>query len=95
MSIPTLYTVQEAAKLLKVSQRSIYNYLDSGKLKASKNPRTLKWLIPESSILAFLGMAEEPADAFNENTLEVAQKAIGEEETQTGDAISHMAAIRR
>ena len=51
------YTPQEAAKILKVSTRTVYEYLRSGRLKAVRVGRP--WLIPANQ-----GKPEvEPKDA--------------------------------
>jgi len=44
-------TLKEAAKILRVSERTIMRYLKSGKLKASKVGR---WRIRESNLEDFL-----------------------------------------
>ena len=43
-----VYTLQEAAELLRMSEHSIYMWCRSGKLKAAKPGK--KWLIPAESI---------------------------------------------
>lgn len=53
--VPILYTTREAQELLKVSQRTLYRYLKSGELKGVKIAGG-KWRIPESSVVAFLGL---------------------------------------
>ena len=47
-----VYTLQEAAELLRMSEHSIYLWCRSGKLKASKPGR--KWLIPAEEIQRIL-----------------------------------------
>lgn len=47
-----LLTVPEAAKLLRVSEHTIYLWLRSGKLKSVRPGR--KWLIPEEEIQKLL-----------------------------------------
>ncbi|MFA5348983.1 MAG: helix-turn-helix domain-containing protein [Candidatus Paceibacterota bacterium] len=46
-----IMTLKEAAKILRVSERTIMRYLKSGKLKASKVGR---WRIRESNLEDFL-----------------------------------------
>lgn len=75
--IPTFYTIGEAKDLLHVSQRTVYSYIKDGKLKATKTAAGT-WRVPRSSILDFLGMADAPAEAFNDDTLAMAKEAIGE-----------------
>lgn len=43
-----LYTLSEIAKLLNVSVRTLYNYIDNGRLKATKIGG--KWLVTEESL---------------------------------------------
>ena len=43
-----VYTLQEAAELLRMSEHTIYMWCRSGKLKAYKPGR--KWLIPSEAI---------------------------------------------
>lgn len=40
-----LYTLNEIAKILNVSVRTLYNYIDNGRLKATKIGG--KWLVTE------------------------------------------------
>ena len=42
-----LYTLPEVAKILRVSRKSIYRYIESGKLKAIKIGQ---WRIKESDL---------------------------------------------
>jgi len=42
-----LYTIQEVADLLKVSRKTIYRYIASGKLKATKIGQ---WRIKEADL---------------------------------------------
>lgn len=46
-----LLTIEEVAKILRVSTRSVNRYIESGKLKASKIG---VWRIKESDLSAFL-----------------------------------------
>jgi excisionase family DNA binding protein len=43
-----LYTLPEIAEILKVSRKSVYRYIESGKLKASK--ATGQWRIKQSDL---------------------------------------------
>lgn len=47
-----LYTVDEVMALLQVTQRTIYNYIKSGKIKAIKVGKY--WRFTEESIQEFL-----------------------------------------
>ena len=49
--IDKLFTIDEAAKILRVSSRSINRYIESGKLKASKIG---SWRITEVDLQKFL-----------------------------------------
>ena len=51
------YTLPEAMELLHVSRRSVYNYISSGKLKATKTASGT-WRISALAILDFLGVTE-------------------------------------
>lgn len=77
METPEFYTTSEAAQLLKVTQRTLYNYIDSGKLEASKTAAN-QWRISRDSVLRFLGLPDAPAESFNDETLTIAKAAIGE-----------------
>ena len=46
-----LFTLQEAAKYLRVSQRSVLRYIEAGRLKAS---RIGQWRIKQSDLDKFL-----------------------------------------
>jgi excisionase family DNA binding protein len=48
-----LYTLQEVAEILKVSTKSIYRYVESQKLKASKVGG--QWRIKEKDLNNFIG----------------------------------------
>jgi len=50
-NIDKLFTIEEVAKILRVSGRSVTRYIESGKLKASKIG---VWRIKESDLNAFL-----------------------------------------
>ncbi|MBU1144590.1 MAG: helix-turn-helix domain-containing protein [Firmicutes bacterium] len=48
----TLYTVDEIKEILKVTQRTLYNYIKSGNLKAVKIGKY--WRIKKSDLEEFL-----------------------------------------
>lgn len=50
-NVDKLFTIEEVAKILRVSGRSVTRYIESGKLKASKIG---VWRIKESDLNAFL-----------------------------------------
>ena len=50
-NIDKLFTIEEVAKILRVSGRSVTRYIESGKLKASKIG---VWRIKETDLRAFL-----------------------------------------
>lgn len=47
-----LYTTKEVADILKVTQRTIYNYIDSGQLRAQKIGKA--WRISSESLKEFI-----------------------------------------
>jgi len=49
--IDKLFTIEETAKILRVSSRSVNRYIESGKLKASKIG---SWRITEQDLQGFL-----------------------------------------
>ncbi|MFA5009316.1 MAG: helix-turn-helix domain-containing protein [Candidatus Paceibacterota bacterium] len=50
-SIDKLFTIEEVAKILRVSTRSVTRYIETGKLKASKIGL---WRIKETDLNEFL-----------------------------------------
>lgn len=56
-----LYTPEEAAKLLKVTRRTMYSYLRGGAIRSAKLGRV--WRIARQDIEAFLASGREAADA--------------------------------
>ncbi len=50
--IKTPYTPEEAARVLRCTRRSVYNYIRDGYLKASKMGRT--WRITEEHLEEFI-----------------------------------------
>lgn len=55
----TFYTIQETADILKVTYRTIQNYIYSGKLKAVKLGKSYR--ISEASLREFMQIPEEAA----------------------------------
>lgn len=47
-----IYTLEEVRNILKVTQRSVYNYIKSGKLKATKIGR--EWRVRHEDLQAFI-----------------------------------------
>lgn len=47
-----VYTTQEVADILSVTQRTVYNYIASGQLKAAKIGR--HWRVTEEQLQSFL-----------------------------------------
>jgi len=47
-----LYTTEEVKKILKVTQRTVYNYIKNGDLKAVKVGR--RWRVKHQDLKAFL-----------------------------------------
>lgn len=54
-----IYTLQEAADLLKVSTRSILRYIKAGRLKATKIGQ---WRVSESALNEFLNQSTNKHD---------------------------------
>jgi excisionase family DNA binding protein len=50
-----LLTIKEVAKILRVSERSVNRYIESGKLRASKIGQ---WRIKESDLERFLKLTQ-------------------------------------
>ena len=48
----TLYTVKEVAIILKVTYRTVWNYIKEGKLKAGKIGR--EWKVAETDLREFV-----------------------------------------
>ena len=44
------YTPSEVAKLLRVPQRRVLEWLDAGEIEAERDPRTGRWRIPRGSL---------------------------------------------
>lgn len=49
---PDVLTVEEACEVLRVGYNTIYDYLNSGRLKAYRNGRV--WRIPKQSVTDFI-----------------------------------------
>ena len=49
-----VYTIDEVMDILKVTQRTVYNYIKTNKLKAKKGSQ--KWYITETALNEFLGI---------------------------------------
>ena len=52
MSEVKVYTLDEVADILKVTKRTLYNYIDAGKLKAVKVGKY--WRVSEANLKAFI-----------------------------------------
>lgn len=50
--LPKIYTLHEVEEILSVTQRTLYNWIDSGKLKAFKVGRT--WRVTEEALQEFM-----------------------------------------
>lgn len=50
MTDSTYLTTSEAAKRLKVTEKTIRRWLQDGDLKGVKNPRGSRWLIPADAL---------------------------------------------
>ncbi len=50
--LPKIYTLHEVEEILSVTQRTLYNWIDSGKLKAFKVGRT--WRVTEEALHEFM-----------------------------------------
>ena len=49
---PEILTTEEAADILRVGYNTLYNLLQSGKLKAYRNGRI--WRIPKRSVIEYI-----------------------------------------
>lgn len=52
----TLYTVKEVAIILKVTYRTVWNYIKAGKLKAGKIGR--EWKVTETDLREFVNSSK-------------------------------------
>lgn len=55
-----VYTIEEIAKLLHTTRRTLYTYLKAGKLKAVRMGR--KWIVSEENLKAFLANGTRDAE---------------------------------
>lgn len=53
-----VYTTEEVLGILKVTKRTLYNYIKAGQIKAVKCGR--EWRITEDALRAFLEHGTEP-----------------------------------
>jgi excisionase family DNA binding protein len=58
MALPTFYTPSEVAGKLKVSRRSVYQWLTSGQLNGLKAGQS--WRITEEGLIAFMKRSIDP-----------------------------------
>lgn len=56
--IPTLYTPEEVAERLKVTRRSVYTWLQAGKLRGLRAGD--QWRVAEADLMAFLQRGQAP-----------------------------------
>jgi excisionase family DNA binding protein len=59
MTIPILYTPEEISEKLKVTRRSVYEWLLKGRLRGLRAGDT--WRISEADLMAFLESRKAPA----------------------------------
>ena len=65
MALETLYTVKEVAGILRVNRKTIYNWIDQGRIRAVKfteNQKNRYVRIPESAINKFIVQNETVQD---------------------------------
>ena len=53
-----VYTLKEVEDILKVTQRTLYNYIKSGQLKAVKLGR--EWRVTDEELKSFLKTGTDP-----------------------------------
>jgi len=61
LELPHLFTIQQAAQYLQVSQSSIRSYIRQGKMNAYRVAGKRKVLIPKGELLRLLVPAREDA----------------------------------
>lgn len=61
MSEIKVYTLDEVAEILKVTKRTLYNYVKEGKLPAVKMGKY--WRVPAESLQAFISTGTTVANA--------------------------------
>jgi excisionase family DNA binding protein len=59
VALPTLYSPEEIADRLKVTRRSVYHWLNSGKLNGLKAGQY--WRVTEDDLIGFMKL-QKPAD---------------------------------
>jgi len=59
VALPTLYTPEEVAEKLRVSRRSVYQWLNSGRLNGLKAGQY--WRVTEEDLTQFLQRHKHPA----------------------------------
>lgn len=57
--IDKYYEIEDIVKMLKLTRRTIYNYIKDGKLKAFKVGR--EWRVTETALLEFLNGGQDNA----------------------------------
>ncbi len=62
LDISDLYTIEQAAQYLRVSQSSIRSYIRQGKMNAYRVAGKRKVLIPRNELLKLLVPARDPGD---------------------------------
>lgn len=58
-----VYTIEEVTSILKVTRRTIYNYIKSGKLKAVKIGK--EWRVTQDMLEAFLSVGTIAGEGSN------------------------------
>jgi len=61
-NLERLYTVQEVAEYLKVCKKTVYNWIELGRLRAVQCEKAIR--IPESAIVEFLEKNQTCVDIF-------------------------------
>ena len=62
----TMYTAQDAAKMLNISEKSVYYRISTGKLLARR--MGARWLIPSEEIARLLAESFSGGDAYGKKT---------------------------
>jgi excisionase family DNA binding protein len=57
-----LYTIEEISEILKVTTRTVYNYIKSGSLKALKMGKY--WRVTEADLIEFIENAAKSTPSF-------------------------------
>jgi len=60
-----LYTIEEISEILKVTTRTVYNYIKSGSLNALKMGKY--WRVTEDALLEFIENAAKAAQSVQNN----------------------------